>query len=68
MISEEVDRQPASEQEAAKALTMTLIEALKKEGISDPRTSVTVTATSGGVAAGRDIRSSTIATNTGTKQ
>ncbi len=68
VIAEEIDRQPSTEQETAKALATALIEALKKEGISDPRTSVTVTAKNGGVAAGGDIQGSTITTNTGVKQ
>src|SRR4051812_37554546 len=42
VIAEEIDRQPASEQEVVHALATTLIEALKKEGLSEPRTTIMV--------------------------
>jgi hypothetical protein len=67
VIAEEIDRQSEREQEKVRALAAALIEALEKEGVSDLPTNVTVKATSGGVAAGRDIAGSTIATHSGSK-
>ncbi len=62
VIAEEIDRQAADEQEVVRALANALVEALKKDGVAEPR-SMTVTATHGGVAAGRDMSGNTITTH-----
>lgn len=62
VIAEQIDRQPAREQEAVHAFAVKLIEALEYEGMRT-QPILTVKANHGSVAAGGDITGNTITTN-----
>ncbi|WP_192355940.1 hypothetical protein [Mesorhizobium mediterraneum] len=59
VLAEQVDQQPAGEQESVKVLATELLDVLKHDGVASP-TVVRVKASHGSVAAGGDIRGSTI--------